>query len=74
MTQLFRLPKQYYYDVWFTHTQNKLTMRTQTSVKTIFEFSDILPTEIWGFQTLMCCPRRLIVMGVSSDGGRNLIG
>jgi hypothetical protein len=49
-------------------------MRTQTSVKTIFEFSDILPTEIWGFQTLMCCPRRLIVMGVSSDGGRNLIG
>ena len=22
----------------------------------------------------MCCPRRLIVMGVSSDGGRNLIG
>ena len=38
MTQLFRLPKQYYYDAWFAHTQNNLTMRTQTSVKTIFEF------------------------------------
>ena len=22
----------------------------------------------------MCCPRRLIVMGMSSDSGRNLIG
>ena len=49
-------------------------MRTRTSVKTIFEFSDILPTEIWGFQTLMCNFRHLIVMGVSSDGGRNPIG
>ena len=29
MTQLFRLPKQYYYDAWFAHTQNKLTMRIQ---------------------------------------------
>ena len=46
MTQLFRLPKQYYNDVWFAHTQNNLTMRTRTSVKTTFEFSDILPTEI----------------------------
>ena len=46
MTQLFRLPKQYYYDAWFAHTQNNLTMRIRTSVKTIFEFSDILPTEI----------------------------
>ena len=49
-------------------------MRTRTSVKTTFEFSDILPTEIWGFQTLMCSPRRLIVMGMSSDGERNPIG
>ena len=49
-------------------------MRTRTSVKTTFEFSDILPTEIWGFQALMCSFRHLIVMVMSSDCGRNLIG
>ena len=41
MTQLFRLPKQYYYDVWFAHTK-QIDNADITSVKTIFEFSDIL--------------------------------
>ena len=38
MTQLFRLPKQYYYDVWFAHTQNNLTMRTQQVLRQYLSF------------------------------------
>ena len=38
MTQLFRLPKQYYYDVWFAHTQNKLAMRTQQVLRQYLSF------------------------------------
>ena len=38
MTQLFRLPKQYYYDVWFAHTQNNLTMRTQQVLRRRLSF------------------------------------